>query len=279
VAGTKQLVADRNSVEAMKKAGAAAEAHYDAVIDTSALTCAHTEIAWAAFSEKTKQWIHLSSATVYKDTGSRAPHEDDEIGGAEVWAKYGQDKSAADSFLKEQKSGHSITIFRPPYIYGPGNNLDRETFIWSRLLRGRPVIIPGEGRTCIQFVHSFDLAAAFVLALRKSSKGIRIYNIGASEQPTLQKYVSDLAAISESKNTAICVGKSSIEFTARQYFPFRDYPCVVDTSRIRTELGWKPRFSFSIGFEQTLASYDLGYLKNKPIETAIEDQILAKISF
>ena len=277
IPNTRQLLADRNNVEKMHEAALEGEKHYDAVIDTSALSGKQTRIAWDVFHEKTDRWIHLSSASVYKNK-SNAHKENDEIGGAEAWGDYGRNKSETDVFLLSQKEKPAITILRPPYIYGPGNNHDRETFIWSRVLRGSPVLIPGNGQTKIQFIHVQDVAeiVAYVLKQAPVSEP-RVYNIGDEEEITLKDYVSKLAAISQSKDTGICVGKRDIGFNPRQYFPFRDYPCVVDVKKIRDELGWQPQFNFLNGFQQTFSSYEINFLKDRLIETAIEDEILKKI--
>ncbi|MDD4616010.1 MAG: NAD-dependent epimerase/dehydratase family protein [Alphaproteobacteria bacterium] len=279
ISGTRQLIADRNVPEEVQRAALGADAHYDAIIDTSAFNGEQTRIAWEALSSKTDHWLHLSSASVYSDANDNLPNEQAAIGGADVWGSYGRDKSACDSFLQAQTSGPAVTIFRPPYIYGPGNNHDRETFIWSRALRGRPVLIPSGGKTQIQFVHAKDLAAAFVRALGRDFKHkVAVYNIGTSERFSLREWVSGLCAIAKAKDIGVCVGQNASKYSPRQYFPFRDFQCVVDVTRIGAELGWKPTFGFTLGFENTLAAYDLDFLKAKPIETAIEDEILKLIS-
>lgn len=278
VHNTQQLIADRNDPEKMKFAACGGEDHYDAIIDTSAFNGEQTKIAWDIFHEKTDRWIHLGSASVYKNGDKKPPKEEDEIGGAAAWGDYGRDKSRSDLFLLSQTGKPAITIFRPPYIYGPGNNHDRETFIWSRVLRDRPVLIPSDGQTRIQFIHALDLAEAIVCVLKRPPfSEPRIYNIGEEERPTFQEYVSKLAEVSQSKDTGVCVEKYDAGFSPRQYFPFRDYPCVVDAEKIRGELGWKPQFNFLSGFRQTFESYDMNYLKNRPIETGVEDKILAEM--
>ncbi|MDD3371481.1 MAG: NAD-dependent epimerase/dehydratase family protein [Alphaproteobacteria bacterium] len=279
IPGTRQLTADRNLPEEVQRAASGADVHYDAIIDTSAFNGEQTRIAWEEFSSKTDHWLHLSSASVYSDANDNIPNENAAIGGAEVWGSYGRDKSACDLFLTAQSGGPAITIFRPPYIYGPGNNHDRETFIWSRALRGRSVLVPSDGKTQIQFVHAKDLAAAFVRALGRDFKQrVAVYNIGTSERFSLREWVSGLCAVAKVKDNGICVGQNASKYSPRQYFPFRDFPCVVDVTRIGTELGWKPIFGFTSGFENTLAACDAEFLKNKPIETAIEDEILKLIS-
>jgi len=272
IPNTRQLVADRNNIEKMYAAALEGERHYDAVIDTSALFDEQTRIAREVFHKKTDRWIHLSSAAVYKN--NTRTKENDEIGGAEAWGDYGRNKSETDAFLLSQKEKPAVTILRPPYIYGPGNNHDRETFIWSRVLRGRPVLIPGNGQTKIQFIHVQDAAAAVACVLKQApASEPQVYNIGDEEEITLQDYVSKLAAVAQFKDTGICLGERGSGFNPRQYFPFRDYPCVVDVNKIRDELDWKPQFNFLTGFQQTFSSYESNFLRDRLIETDVEDKI------
>jgi len=51
----------------------------------------------------------------------------------------------------------------------------------------------------------------------------------------------------------------------------------VEVRKIRDELGWKPQFNFLTGFQQTFESYEIDYLKNRPIGTDVEDKILAEM--
>ncbi len=272
---TKQLIADRNS-EAEVMSLAKSQLHrFDGVVDTSSYSRDQTKIMWDAFSQKTDRWIHLSSASVYKDVVTAPPKEKDETGGADIWGDYGRKKSAADAFLGEQTHGPSITIFRPPYIYGPGNNLDRETFVWSRMLQDRPVVIPANDRVRIQFVHIDDLSAAVTAALGDHRRRqCTAYNIGADEQLTFREYVSGLASVVGTAGKTIYVEYSGAEYKARQYFPFRDYPCWANTDFIKDDLPWTPAKNFLNGFNETFSFYDRHKLAHASLDTNIEDRIL-----
>ncbi|OWK21278.1 hypothetical protein AJ88_19460 [Mesorhizobium amorphae CCBAU 01583] len=91
-------------------------------------------------------------------------------------ADYGVEKAAADAFLIEKAEQLPVTIFRPPYLYGPGNDNDRESFIWARCLQRRPVVLPGNGETLIQFLHAGDLADIMVHAAASEAIGAQVFN-------------------------------------------------------------------------------------------------------
>ena len=271
--GAKQLVADRNNPVLVNQIAQSAT-DFDIIIDTSSYNRSQTEIMWKAFSKKTKHWIHLSSAAVYKETPGRFPNENDEIGGAKIWGEYGIEKSEIDSFLIDRSSDIAITVFRPPYLYGPRNDNDRETFIWNHHLLKKPIIVPATGQTPIQFLHVEDLVNAFKIAMAgEPESGIRIYNIASNEQLSFVEWIKTLATISQTKAAIVFEGNST-NFSPRQYFPFRDYPCCVQTGLIRRELGWNEQYDIATGFAQTFKTYDANFLVNKIFETSIENQIL-----
>jgi 2'-hydroxyisoflavone reductase len=64
-----------------------------------------------------------------------------------------------------QRNGFPVVTLRPPFVYGPGNPFYREAFFWDRLRDGRPLILPGDGRRLMQFVHIGDLVGACVKAI------------------------------------------------------------------------------------------------------------------
>ncbi|MCW3126134.1 MAG: NAD-dependent epimerase/dehydratase [Bacteroidetes bacterium] len=195
--GAQQIIVDRSKPEDVKKTAESTDG-FNVVIDTSAYTRQHTETVWTYFSDKADQWIHLSSAAVYAETQGRCASEKDPIGGSPVWGQYGIDKSEADQFLIDHAGKIPVTIFRPPYIYGPRNSVDRETFVWKRVLQGRPIIIPGDGQQPIQFVHVEEVVSVFMKAMNSAAGRANdtiVYNVASDETPTLNEWVDIVAKV------------------------------------------------------------------------------------
>lgn len=274
IQGTRQLTADRNDADAVESAVASAGI-FDAVVDLSCYNASQADIAWRSCAARTKRWIHLSTIAVYADL-DRVPDETAPTGSAPVWGEYGVRKSEADDFLLSQ-TGPPLTILRPPYLYGPGNHIDRETFIWKRALRWRPVLIPGDGEAIVQFLHVEDLARAFLAALDHSSDRTHVYNVAGDEQISLSAYVGRLAAICGANDPGIPVGHAAEGHPYRAYFPFDNHACHLDTSRIRQELQWKPHYNFEEGFRKTYALYDPETLRTYVLDLTVEDQILKRL--
>ncbi len=276
VPDTRHLQADRNRPQDLKKVLHSADSHYDAIIDLSCYDAEQARLAWEAFSSRTRRWIYLSSAAVYKDDTDTPPKESARVGGTGLWGRYGIDKYAAEQFLLTHAQGDyspQVIILRAPYIYGPQNNIDRETFVWVRALNAQPVFIPGDGQTPIQFLHVSDLADAIKLFIDTSTLATfpGIYNIAADECPTLREWVSLLAEIAGVKDPGIIAGELANDFLPRQFFPFRDCRCWVDSSLIKTEVNWFPRYSLKEGFLHTYQSYPENSLKHFPINDHIRN--------
>ncbi len=276
IKGTKQLIADRTDLFQVQKVAEDSD-EFDVVIDTSSYNYQNTETAWNCFSNKTKHWIHLSSAAVYKETDGRFPNEKDEIGGANVWGQYGIEKSEADQFLINHSAEIPVTIIRPPYLYGPGNDNDRETFVWSRALQNRNVVVPKDGLTPVQFLHVEDLVDIFILAINNKPKSLAVYNAASDERPTLREWVDTLSEIAGVTNISVLAGVNAKNYIPRQFFPFRDYPCCIETNLIKKELKWIAKYGVKDGFRQTFSKQRVENLKTIKLNTIIEDEILNNI--
>lgn len=269
IRGTKQLIADRNDPFAMRQA----KDRFDAVIDTSAYTKEQSELAFNTFGLHSKRWIHLSTIAVYKETNGHLPSEHDPIGGPDAWGAYGKNKSEADHFLLNQEHTPVVAI-RPPYLYGPSNKLDREQFVWSRALTERPIILPGDGQTKLQFLHDADLASFILYLLAMHAMPTEAVNLADPHILTMEKWVKMLCEIAEVK-AEILYGKDiAPDVPALEYFPFRDYDCALDTTRYLENFDWQPQYKLRDGFTQTFNSYSreelMRYSPPTPAEKAIE---------
>jgi len=269
------VVADRNDATVLAEAVRRIDGA-DVVIDTCAYTAEQVRIAWELLAGRVRRWVHLGSAAVYVDAARRPAREGDAIGGADAWGQYGRDKSAADAFLLE-RDVWGLCILRPPYLYGPHNDNDRETFVWSRLLRGRRVVLPSDGSTPLQFLHVADLARALSRAALTGFPET-VYNIAGGPSTTAEAWVRLLARLIgvPEERAFVHAGRAAGQLQARQYFAFRDYPCWVDDARVRAT-GWAPSFTLESGFRQTLECLDLRELARSAIDTTWEDVVLERL--
>lgn len=272
VSHVEQITVDRNDLDKMPKILYKRE--FDWVIDTSCYTGEQAETAQSGLKGQYDRWVHISSAAVYAENDNYPITEDYPTGWSEQWKEYGEGKLDAERVLCSLKGTRPITIFRPPYIYGPGNHLEREKWIWPRLLQGRPVLVPNDGETSIQFLHTDDLYSSVRRVLTGAVRnGVSIYNVGEDMATSFCGFINTLASVAEIEANIVKVPYRRLGYTSRDFFPFRDYPCVLDVTRVQNELGWSAEIDLQTGLKQTFDSYDLTELLTQEINDDLEKKI------
>lgn len=128
----------------------------------------------------------ISSSAVYPDTESQPFSEETSLGNNTYWGKYGTDKIEAEQVLLSRVP-HAY-ILRPPYLYGPGNNIYREAFVFECALQGRPFYLPGNGDMPLQFFHIDDLCTLTHTLLNQHPQQ-HIFNIGNENTITIREWV------------------------------------------------------------------------------------------
>jgi dTDP-glucose 4,6-dehydratase len=112
-------------------------------------------------------------------------------------------------------------------------------------LDGKPLPVYGDGGHVRDWIHVEDHCRALVLALDRGQPG-RVYNIGGGTELSNLEIVRSLLAI---------LGKpeSLIRFVADR--PGHDRRYAIDSTRLRSELGWSPARGFALGLEDTARWY------------------------
>lgn len=255
--GAKQLIADRNNKEQFNKA--IGEEQFDIVIDGSAYNKEQTRIAIDKLNNNNlKHYIHISTATVYEE-GQPQPYKEDgsKRGSAKSWGSYSTDKFLCEEELlseyKEKKL--PITLVRPFYVYGPGNNLDRESYIFARLIKGAPIVVPGKGKCKVQFGHIDDLCDA-IMEMSKSDNSIgEAYNVSGNEVVTFEEWIKTCGKVLQIIPKMILVDAKDTGHKSREWFPFRDIDMYGDVNKIKKQLGVSPKYSLYEGLKETASHY------------------------
>jgi nucleoside-diphosphate-sugar epimerase len=158
----------------------------------------NTRTVIEAVAGKTERYLHCGSTGVFAPL-PRFPGDETcpqnppaEFGGFDA-------KVIADNTARRLCAEHglSLVILRPTNVGGPGNvPLDiwgsREPAFFQRIIDGKLISIPNDGRTLLQPVHAADMARSFVLALDHPDVADD-FNISCSYAITLNRYVELLA--------------------------------------------------------------------------------------
>ena len=172
------------------------------------------------------------------------------------------------------------TILRLPAVYGPGDYQHRLFPYLKRMDDGRPEIPLEEGVASWRWTHGYveDVAEAIVLAVTEERAANRIYNVGEPEPPTWADWVRQIGHAAGWSGEILEVPKDSLPNNPMSGLN-PDQHWVIDTSRIRRELGYEE----SVPREEALQHTVTWERQNPPTEIdarfdyAAEDAALAGI--
>ncbi|MDZ7317332.1 MAG: SDR family oxidoreductase [candidate division KSB1 bacterium] len=168
---------------------------FDVVVDWIAYTPADIELDLLAFRGRCRQFIFISSASVYQTPPAVLPVTEDTPLENPYW-QYSRDKIACERRLEQarRKEGFPVTIVRPSHTYdktmlpcrGGWTTIDR-------MRRGLPVIIHGDGTSIWTLTHHRDFAKGFVGLLGREDAVGEAFHITSEEWLTWNQIYEILA--------------------------------------------------------------------------------------
>jgi nucleoside-diphosphate-sugar epimerase len=278
-----EIQCDRNDTAAVRRAlaGRRFDAVFDNVFDWQRGTTGDQVSAAAmATADGLGRYVFTSSVAVYPPGGDYA--EDAELVPSDFPNVYGAQKADSERalFALGRERGIPVITLRPAFIYGQYNPFEREAFFWDRLRAGRPIIIPGEGRSTMQWVHAQDVVRAAMLAAESDVAVGRAYNLANHPPVTQVEFVRLLARIAGTEADLVHVPRERLlqlgggTFAPPYYFgAYLDIPPItVRADRVREELGLELT-PLEDGLRETYRWYE-GQERPSP-DYSWEDQALA----
>ena len=197
--GVKLLAADIN--DSASVAQALAGEKFDAVVDWIAYTPADVERDIRLFSGRTRQYIFISSASAYQKPATHYLVTESTPLANPFW-QYSRDKIACEErlMLAYRQDGFPMTIVRPSFTYGDTiiplaiNSWERQYTVVDRMLRGKKVIVPGDGTSLWVLTHNSDFAKGFVGLLGHEQAIGHAFHITSDEVMTWDQYYRTVAA-------------------------------------------------------------------------------------
>jgi UDP-glucose 4-epimerase len=171
-------------------------------------------LAGAARAASVKRFIFTSTGLVYGPKGGGPAREDDPCAPTDG---YPASKLAAERFLFAME-GLDVRVLRLPFVYGDGDLHIAEAV---PMMRGFP---PGQR---MSIAHHADVAQAVARLLDTPTPGHRIYNVTDDEGPDLAMLFASVGAPPPDGSNAERA---------------RAFDSLMDGSRIREDLGFKPEF-------------------------------------
>ena len=246
---------------------------YDFVFDISAYTKEDIELLTSVLDRtKLKNYIFCSSGSVYEAT-EEVIGEDYPRGFNENWGDYWLNKKKAEDYLFSlyEREDFPITIFRPSYIYGEGNNLYREAYLFDRISNKSVLPIPS-GNNKNQFIYIKDLVKTFE-SIMYSEKAIgKAYNLTHPEKVSWEYLIETVMGVVGKEIELKKIDYDNLGVELRRFFPFRDVTYLLSIERLEEDELYIPKINLREGLEKAYNWYCEGNIK-------VEDLKMNKIEF
>lgn len=185
--GAKVIHVDIRDKQAVEKA--LEGCRFDVVVDWVAFTPGQVQADIDLFGGKVGQYIYISSASAYQTPPANLPIRESTPLDNPVW-EYSRNKIACEELLlRTYRQNHfPFTIVRPSHTYDhsyvplPGGFTDID-----RMLRGKPVFVPGDGTSIWTLTHHMDFAKGFVGLLGNPRSYGETFHITSDEWLTWNK--------------------------------------------------------------------------------------------
>ncbi len=229
----------------------AAESHVDRSIE-SPLSFVQTNIVGtgvlldSARRHGVRRFLQVSTDEVYGSLGSEGRFSEESP--LQPSSPYSASKTGADllALACHHTYGQDVVVTRCSNNYGPYQFPEKLIpLMIVTALADRPLPVYGDGLNVRDWIHVEDHCSAVMSVLLKGRAG-EVYNIGAD---------SEMRNIDVVKQILAALGKpeSLIEFVKDR--PGHDRRYAIDSSKISSEIGWKPQRRFDEGLISTVQWY------------------------
>ena len=146
------------------------------------------------------------------------------------------------------------TVLRLPMVYGPGDYQHRLFRYLKRMDDKRPVILLDEAEAQWRWTHGYveNVADAIALAVTDERAAGRIYNVGEPFTFTMAEWISKIGQAAGWPGRVMLVPRGRLSEPLRGGIN-AEQDIVVDSSRIRKELGYVERVGLDEALRRTIA--------------------------
>ncbi|AWX58568.1 dTDP-glucose 4,6-dehydratase [Brevibacillus brevis] len=250
-------ITDRNLVNQLVSQGMdiivnfAAESHVDRSITQPDLFVKTNVLGTQTLLDAAKQfqvqkYVQISTDEVYGSLGPTGLFTEETPLAPN--SPYSASKAAADLLVRayHETYGLAVNITRCSNNYGPYHFPEKLIpLMVIHALRGKQLPVYGDGLNVRDWLHVKDHCAAIDLVIHRGRSG-EVYNVGGNNEWTNIDIV---------KTILKQLGKSEdlIQFVKDR--PGHDRRYAIDATKLRSQLGWEPIYTFESGIVETIEWY------------------------
>lgn len=198
---------------------------------------------------------HVSTDEVYGSLDMNPENKFREDTPYDPHSPYSASKAASDHFVKAYHDtyGLDVTISNCSNNYGPNQFPEKLIpLVINRLETNDKIPVYGKGLNVRDWLYVEDHAKAIDLIFHKGKSG-ETYNIGGNHEMTNIDIVTTIIEVYE-ELTGKDINKDDV-ITYVQDRSGHDLRYSIDSTKLQTELGWKPEETFETGIKKTIQWY------------------------
>jgi len=191
---------------------------------------------------------HISTCEVYGDLDLDASEAFTETSPYRPRTPYNASKAGADHVVRAYSAtfGLPVTITNCANNYGPYQFPEKVIPLFAtRALNDQPLPVYASSANRREWIHALDHCRAIELVIERGRVG-ETYHVGTG----VEKSVDDIADLVLAQ-----LGKPQSLKTTVPDRPGHDRRYALDSTKIRTELGWVPTIPFDTGIADTVSWY------------------------
>ncbi len=195
-------------------------------------------------AHRVERYVQISTDEVFGSTDGIW----DEQTAFDPSSPYSASKAGADHLVRAywKTYGFPAIVTHSCNFYGPNQYPEKliPLFI-TNLIEGKKVPVYGDGEQVREWIYTADHCSA-ITAIIEHGKDGEVYNIGTGERKTNLEVTRTLLSL-------LGADDGMIEHVKDR--PGHDRRYALDSSKLRSTLGWKPSFSFEQGIRMTVDWY------------------------
>ncbi len=242
----------------------AAESHNSLAVLDPALFLRTNVLGTQALCEASRRagvarFHHISTCEVYGDLPLDSEDSFHEESPYRPRTPYNASKAGADHVVRSyfETFGLPVTITNCCNNYGPYQFPEKVIPLFTtRALKGEPLPVYASSENRREWVHVLDHCRAVEAVLERGSLG-ETYNVGTGREASVSELASGILART---------GRPASLLQTVPDRPGHDRRYLLDSGKIRRQLGWEPRVGFEEGLDETVAWYEENEAWWRPLE-------------